>query len=98
MARNIVGRIMHVTYPAIVFAIVMLIWSSSDLADVAHFAPPPVSDGFSFFWNPIASTAHTCNEKQGSQLKFRQVCQVGSSNSSLEQFTNSSNKTTNQTN
>ena len=98
MASNFVGRMLHVTYPAIVFAIVMLIWSSSDLAEVARFAPPPVSDGFNFFWNPTVSEVHTCNGKQDFKTKFKQVCSTGSSNSRLEQFSNSSSQTTNQTN
>ena len=95
MARHIVGRILHVTYPAIVFTIVFLIWSSSNLAEVAYFAPPPVSDGFNFIWNPAGSSTHTCSENRDSNLKLRQVCQAGSRGSSLDQFTNSSKKTTN---
>ena len=93
MARNFVSRILHFTYPAIVFTVVMLIWSSSDLAEVAHFAPPPLSDGFNFFWNPTLFTSHTCNEKDGTQPKFKQVCLAGSSRSTIEQFTKSTNQT-----
>ena len=98
MASNLVGRILHVTYPAIVFSIVMPIWSSTDLAEVAHLAPPPVSDGFNFFWNPNLSDPHTCNGKQDSKVKFKTVCSTVSNNSTLEQFSHRSSQTTNQTN
>ena len=53
MARNIVGRILHVIYPTVVFALMFLIWSSANLVEVAHFAPPPVGEDFNFFWNPL---------------------------------------------
>jgi len=86
MARNIIGRILHVTYPAIVFAVVLLIWSSSNLAEVARFTPPPVSDGFNFFWNPPARDTSTCSVNPAPKIKFKQSCSSASNNSSLNQF------------
>ena len=84
IARHYVGRILQVAYPAIVFTVVMLIWSSSDLAEVAYFAPPPVSDGFNSFWNPTLSDMHTCQGMRDSKLKLKQVCSTGNTHSSIE--------------
>ena len=52
MIGNLVTRIMHIVYPALVMVIVLTVWSSST---------PPVGDVLSFFWNPTLSTYNTCN-------------------------------------
>ena len=74
MMSNIVQRILHVIYPAIVFSIAFLVWSSSDLAEVARFTPPPINDGFNLFSNPNLSGPGTCSSKNKNKIKLRQVC------------------------
>jgi hypothetical protein len=48
------------------------------LAQVAQFIPPPVNDGFSFFWNPTLTVGHTCVQKKDPKIKFRSTCSTAS--------------------
>ncbi len=93
--RNLILRILHASYPAMVIAFVMLVWSSSNLAEVVHDTSTPFNEGFSFLWNPVRAESRVCNQHQSSKLKFKQNCSIGSSDLSLEQFgSRSSNLTT----
>lgn len=98
MTRHVLGRILHFAYPTIVFAIGFLILSSANLAEVARYTPPPVSGGFSFYWNPIVSDAQACTSKQDSKIKFKQACSATGSRSALEQFGSRSAKVINRAN
>ena len=98
MLINILNRILHVLYPALVFGFVLLVWSSSNLAEVVALTPPPVNDGFNFFWNPLLSSRYSCEQKQDSKMPIKQVCSTTQGGASVEQFTNSAVKKINQTN
>ncbi len=83
MISSAINRVLHVIYPTLVFGFVLLVWSSSSLEEVVAMTPPPVYDGFGFFWNPtLSSIRHPATH----------------SGSSLEQLTNNPNNKTNQTN
>ncbi len=67
MFSRIIGQIMHVIYPVLVLGIALTAWSSSSLSDVRS-TPPPIGDGFSFYWNPELPTPNSCIENKTHQL------------------------------
>ena len=94
MVSRIVGRILHVIYPALVMGIALMAWSSSSLSDVRM--TPPIGDGFNFFWNPILSTQNSCN---GDKIKIlNRACSISSGLRSLEQLSHNQNQNLNITN
>ena len=59
MVGRIFGRILHLIYPVLVLGIALTAWSSASLSDVRN-TPPPVGEGFNFFWNPFLSEQNSC--------------------------------------
>ena len=98
MLGNVLNRVLQIIYPALVFGFVLLVWSSSNLAEVVSLTPPPVNDGFNFFWNPSLLSRYSCEQRQDSKFPFNQLCSTNPSGNLVEQFTNSSAKKVNQTN
>lgn len=86
MVSRIVSRILHVIYPVLVLGIALTAWSSSSLSDV-RLTPPPMGDGFNFFWNPILSTQN-----------LNRSCSSSDGVRSVEQLTHNPEQTLNKTN
>ena len=95
MVSRIVGRILHVIYPVLVLGIALTAWSSSSLSDV-RVTPPPIGDGFNFFWNPILSTQNSCNGEKIQTLNHS--CSTTDGLRSMEQLSNNQTQTLNKTN
>lgn len=74
MNRGIIVRVLHFTYPVLIFGIALLTWSSSIKADVAWLTPPPVNSGFNFYWNPTESLKNICAKKQNESHALKRVC------------------------
>ena len=87
MLGYVLNRILHTLYPVLVFGFVVLIWSSSNLAEVVALTPPPVYDGFNFFWNPSRSLSNSCEQKRASKIPIKEVCSSIPSDTSFGPFT-----------
>ena len=73
MLSRTLGRILYVTYPVLVLGVALTAWSSSSLSDVRN-TPPPVGDGFSFFWNPFLLTRSSCAADVDKFQKLNRTC------------------------
>ena len=89
MVSGIISRILHVIYPVLVLGVALTAWSSSSLSDV-RTTPPPIGDGFNFFWNPILSTQNSCT---GDKIqKLNRECFNSGGPENLEQLSNNQNQ------
>lgn len=95
MFTRFFGRILHAIYPVLVLGVVLTAWSSASLSDVL-LSPPPIGNGFHFFWNPNLSTQNSCSNDRSQAIS--RSCAVTSAPSSLEQFTNHQKQTLIKTN
>ncbi len=73
MLSRILGRILYAAYPLLVLGVALTAWSSSSLSDVKS-APPIMSDGFSFFWNPLLLTRNSCAADSDKIQKLNSAC------------------------
>ncbi len=61
MSVRILGRLLHLIYPVLVFTFAIAAWSSSNPPEPS-LMPPPLGDGLGFAWSPsLALKNHAQN-------------------------------------
>ena len=70
---NALSRLLYSSYPALLFGVTVLAWSSSNQAEVAHPNLPPIGGEY-LYWNPSVSNEHSCEQKKKTSFGLKTAC------------------------